>query len=103
MRNITKDEFLAMQDENKNIMVDVYAGWCSPCTILKPILERLEIPKNVSFYGIDADEQRELVNSLNVRSLPTVLFFKGKEEIERFVGVRQFNTYKESLEKLSEL
>lgn len=103
MKEVTKDEFLVMQENGDNIMIDVWAEWCGPCKILKPMLNDLEVPNNVKLVALNFEENNEFVRTLNVRSLPTVLFFKGKTEIKRLIGLNQIDEYKKEILKLSEL
>jgi thioredoxin 1 len=103
MKEVTKEEFLAMQENNEKIAIDIWAEWCQPCKMLKPILTNLTIPENIKLVSLDFDKNKEFVTSLNVRSIPTVILFNGKDEINRMVGVKQFNDYNENISKLSNL
>lgn len=103
MIEVTKEEFLAMQDNNEKIAIDIWADWCQPCKMLKPILNNLTIPENVKLVSLDFEKNKEFVLTMNIRSIPTVIFFKGKEEINRFVGVKTFNEYNDNILKLSDL
>ena len=64
------------------------APWCKDCIALKPILERV-IPAyadRINFFGVSIDEAGELKDSLNVRKIPTIIFYKeGKEVGTRLV------------------
>jgi thioredoxin 1 len=102
MREVKKEEFLDMQEKNENIMVDLYADWCSPCKMLKPILENITVPNNVNLVSLNYEENQELVRMLNVRSIPTVISFKGKNEINRIVGLKTHNDYQIEINKLNE-
>jgi thioredoxin 1 len=102
MREVKKEEFLDMQEKNENIMVDLYADWCSPCKMLKPILENITVPNNVNLVSLNYEENQELVRMLNVRSIPTVISFKGKNEINRIVGLKAHNDYQIEINKLNE-
>ena len=102
MREVKKEEFLDMQEKNENIMVDLYADWCSPCKMLKPILENITVPNNVNLVSLNYEENQDLVRILNVRSIPTVISFKGTNEINRIVGLKTNNDYQIEINKLSE-
>jgi len=69
---------------------DFYADWCGPCKTQDPILEDLEEEyDDVSFEKIDVDEQQDVANEYQVRSLPTLIVENDDGIIERFVGVTQ--------------
>lgn len=77
--------------KNENLsLVYIKASWCGPCKILSPIIDELMNEKNgeIMLAKIDADEQMELVKSLNVRNIPTLLFYKNGELRERTTGLK---------------
>lgn len=64
------------------------APWCKDCIALKPILERVmpNYADRIHFFGVNFDEAGELKESLNVRKIPTIIFYKeGKEVGTRLV------------------
>lgn len=69
-------------------VVTLGAPWCKDCAALKPILERL-VPAyadKINFFGVNFDEAEELKESLNVRKIPTMIFYKdGAEVLTRLV------------------
>ena len=82
-------------------MVDVWAPWCGPCRTLTPIIERVSEERNVKLLKINADESGDLATSFGVRGIPTVIFFKNGQEVDRVVGLKQATTYSEIIEKHS--
>ena len=80
-------------------MVDVWAPWCGPCRTLTPIIERVSEERNVKLLKINADESGELTTSFGVRGIPTVIFFKDGQEVDRVVGLKQSTAYNEIIEK----
>jgi len=78
---------------------DFYADWCGPCKTQDPILEGLEEEwSDVEFEKIDVDEQQEIANDYQVRSLPTLIVENDDGVVERFVGVTQAEDLVEALE-----
>ena len=78
---------------------DFYADWCGPCKTQDPILEDLEEEyDDVSFEKIDVDEQQDVANEYQVRSLPTLIVENDDCVIERFVGVTQAEDIEEAFE-----
>ena len=92
------NEFQEQLDESLT-MVDVWAPWCGPCRTLTPIIERVSEETNVKLLKINADESGELTTSFGVRGIPTVIFFKNGQEVDRVVGLKQATAYNEIIEK----
>ena len=80
-------------------MVDVWAPWCGPCRTLTPIIEKVSEEKSVKLLKVNADESGDLATSFGVRGIPTVIFFKDGQEVDRVVGLKQATTYNEIIEK----
>ena len=83
-------------------LMDFYADWCGPCKTQDPILEDLEEEWNeVEFEKINVDEQQEIANEYQVRSLPTLIVENDDGIVERFVGVTQTDDLEDALESAS--
>jgi thioredoxin 1 len=80
-------------------MVDVWAPWCGPCRTLTPIIEKVSEEKSVKLLKVNADDSRELASDFDVRGIPTVIFFKGGQEVDRIVGLKEAKIYNETIEK----
>jgi len=79
---------------------DFYADWCGPCKTQDPILEELEEDwTDVEFEKIDVDEEQDIANEYQVRSLPTLVVENEDEIVERFIGVTQADDIEAALEK----
>lgn len=80
-------------------IVDFWAPWCTPCTMLAPILEQAEneVGESASFYKLNVDENPELAGEFGVRSIPTILVFKDGHAVEQIVGLRNKETYIQSI------
>jgi thioredoxin 1 len=77
---------------------DFYADWCGPCKTQDPILEELEEEyPDVEFEKINVDEQQDVANEYQVRSLPTLVVETDDGIVERFVGVTQANDIEDAL------
>ncbi|WP_436936271.1 thioredoxin family protein [Halovenus marina] len=79
---------------------DFYADWCGPCKTQDPILDDLEAEYDgVEFEKIDVDEQQEIANEYQVRSLPTLIVENEDGIVERFVGVTQAGDIEDALQE----
>jgi thioredoxin len=101
MENITTERFKELQLEGKKMMVDFFADWCGPCKQLIPRLEQMEKEyPNVSFVKINVDENMDTALDLGIRSVPTVMLFKGEELVNRSQGAQPDRFYKDILNNL---
>lgn len=78
-------------------IIDLFAPWCAPCKTLSPILEELSIELGVEINKINIDENDEVAEFYNVRSIPTLIFIKDNLEIGRHVGMIQKEKLKEKI------
>jgi len=80
---------------------DFYADWCGPCKTQDPILEDLEedYGDRVAFEKIDVDENEDVANEYQVRSIPTVVIEDDDGVVERFVGVTQRDQLEDALDE----
>jgi thioredoxin 1 len=75
---------------NKLTIVDFWAPWCMPCRIMAPIME--EIAKNyigkVKVCKLNTDQNPKIATEYQIMSIPSLIFFKGGQEVIRSIGVR---------------
>ena len=71
------------------VLVDFTATWCGPCKALAPIVEKVadDFAGKVKVGKLDIDANQEMTKKYGVRSVPTVLVFKGGEKIGQYVGL----------------
>ena len=81
---------LVSESEGKLIVVDFSASWCMPCKLIAPVFEEMSSADGefagVIFMKIDVDEVPELAERFQVQAMPTFLFIKANEEVDRFSG-----------------
>jgi len=77
----------------KNAIVDFYATWCPPCKVLAKNLIQFDKvkPSNVVIYKVDIDQYMNLAKKYNVRSLPTIIYFKNGKIVAKEVGIKDVN------------
>ena len=79
---------------------DFYADWCGPCKTQDPILEELETEwETVEFEKVNVDEEQDVANEYQVRSLPTIVVENDDGIVDRFVGVTQAEDIEAAFEK----
>lgn len=84
---------------DKPAIVDFYASWCGSCKMLSPIMEKLskKYEDKVNFYKIDVDESSDLANTLKIKGIPTLIFFKDSLStsiiIEGFMSETELEHY----------
>jgi len=76
-------------NSNQLVVVDFWAEWCGPCRTIAPIVEELATEykeRGVLIGKVDVDTNAEVSAQYNIRSIPTLLFLKGGEVVDRHVG-----------------
>jgi thioredoxin 1 len=83
-------------------IVDIWAEWCGPCKQLSPIIDEVssELGDKVLVGKMDADANLEFVKTLNVRNIPTILYYKNGEVVERTSGLKTKNEILSIVNKL---
>lgn len=87
---LTSENFNEKINSFPIVIVDVHAAWCGPCKALSPIIDEVgaELGESVLVGKIDADAHLELVKELGVRNIPTILYYKNGEIVDRSIGVK---------------
>lgn len=86
---VTDATFAAEVEQSKGLtVVDFWATWCGPCRILSPILEQLATERagELKVAKVDVDENQRTAARFNIRSMPTLLFFKDGQPVGQIVG-----------------
>lgn len=84
------------------VVIDFSATWCGPCKKIAPIIEELaaEYEGKVNIFKCDVDENDELTSKFGIRNVPTVIFLKGEEVVDKHVGAAPKSTFVEKVEAL---
>lgn len=79
---------------------DFYADWCGPCKTQDAILDEIEEDRNdFEIEHIDVDQEQEIANDYQVRSLPTLVIENEEGVVDRFIGVTQREDIEGALDK----
>jgi thioredoxin 1 len=75
-------------NSDKRVLVDFWAEWCGPCRMVGPVVERIaEAYEGQAVVGkVDVDTNPETAMKFGIRSIPTLLFFKNGQLVDRVVG-----------------
>jgi len=86
------------------MIVDFWAPWCGPCLVMSPIIEELagEYAGKVAFGKLNVDENPKTASKFGVFSIPTIVFLKEGEEIDRIIGAVPKDYIKGKIEKYLE-
>jgi thioredoxin 1 len=93
----TQSKYITLDDQNFQaevlqsdlpVVVDFWAEWCPPCHMLAPVIEQLaeQYKGTAKVAKLDVDRAPAIAGAYGIRSIPTVLFFRGGEVVDRVVG-----------------
>jgi thioredoxin 1 len=87
--NVTDADFETEIEKHDGLaVVDFWATWCAPCRIIAPVLDQIavEYQGKVKVTKLDVDTNVRTASRFNVRSIPTILFFKNGKLVDQVVG-----------------
>lgn len=85
---ITNENFSALINGGQPVAVDFWAEWCGPCKMISPIVSQLaeEYDGKLVVGKCNVEECEDIAAEYGIRNIPTILFFKNGEVVDRFVG-----------------
>lgn len=89
-----------VMQSNVLVMVDFFAPWCGPCKMMGPSIEKLakEYEGKAKIGKLNVDENQEMSSKYEIQSIPTLIFYKGGEVVDKVVSFQTEEQLKERLE-----
>ena len=99
---ITDANIAGLMAEGKPMILDFWATWCGPCQMVGPMIEELaeEFNGKIIIGKVNVDENGDLPSQYGIRNIPTILFFKGGELVNKLVGAQSKAKLQEEAQKL---
>ncbi|MCD7973571.1 MAG: thioredoxin [Candidatus Azobacteroides sp.] len=87
-KEFTEASFEEIINSGKPVMVDFWAEWCGPCRKIAPMIDELseEYSEQITIGKINVEEEADLSEKYSIRSIPTLLFFKDGQLVDKHIG-----------------
>ena len=84
----TNTSFAELIRDDKLVIVDFWAVWCGPCRMLSPLLDEVEeeMADKIKVVKVNVDDADEIAMQFRIRSIPTLIFFKDGQIVDKSVG-----------------
>jgi thioredoxin 1 len=85
-------------------LIDFNAPWCGPCRLQEPILEKIaaRFDGKAIVAAVNVDRHQEIAANFDIQSIPTIIIFKNRKEIKRFIGLQPEKALEDTLNKLTD-
>jgi len=99
---ITNENFSSLKNGNQPFVVDFWATWCGPCRMVGPIVSEMaeKYDGKIVVGKCDVEENEDLAAEFGIRNIPTILFFKNGEVVDKLIGAQSKEKFIEKFEAL---
>jgi thioredoxin 1 len=99
---ITDNNWEALVSGDKPVVMDFWAEWCGPCRMIAPLVDEMaqEYHDKVVIGKVNIDENSKITIHFGIKNIPTLLFFKGGELVDKHVGAIRKPEFLEKINKL---
>ncbi|MDD6028454.1 MAG: thioredoxin [Bacteroidales bacterium] len=99
---ITAENFESLKNGSLPLVVDFWATWCGPCRMVAPVIGKLaeEYDGRIVVGKCDVEECEDIAVEYGIRNVPTILFFKNGEVVDKLVGAANRAKFLEKFEAL---
>jgi len=101
---LTKDNFEQVVTSNGTVIVDYWAPWCGPCRGFAPVFEKVsEKNPDIVFAKVNTDEEQEIAQHFQIRSIPTLMVFRDQIIVFSQPGAMPQGAFEQVVEKAKAL
>ena len=95
----TNTSFDGLLEDQKLVIADFWATWCGPCRMLSPLLDEIEeeMSDKITVVKVNVDDADEIAMRYRIMSIPTLLFFKNGQLVDKTVGAMPKRTLVEKI------
>lgn len=99
---ITSKNFETLKNGDQPLVVDFWATWCGPCRMVAPVITELanQYDGKIVVGKCDVEENEDLAVEFGIRNIPTILFFKNGQVVDKIVGAQTKAKFEEKFQAL---